>query len=1047
MKSLRLVGLILVFYTCAVSGFAQQSQIYKDADANFKTGIELFQKEKYNAAQKCFVKVIETHPDLQSLVRIDAEYYKAICAAELFNKDGEFYLKQFIKEHPESPKVKSASLYLGFSNYRKKKWREAIDWFEKVDVYDLTTEQLPEFYFKRGYSNFMLNKYPEAKKDFYELKDVENSFSAAAKYYYAHIVYSEKNYETALIEFSKLQKDETFGSVVPYYIAQIYYLQGRYAEVIAYVPDLLDTAVTKRVPELAKVLGESYFRKNKFKEALPYLKKYEKAAGTLQRPENYQMGYCLYSVKDYDDAVDYLIKVTNIDDSLGQNAYYHIGDCYVKLENKQNARNAFGQAAKLDFDKSIQEDALFNYAKLSYELAFNPYNDAIKAFQQYLRKYPNAAHADDAYAYLVNLFITSKDNKSALEAIDNIKVLTPELKQAYQKIAYYRGIDLFNNLEFDKAIKLFDKSMTYTFDKNIRAMATYWKAESYYRNKQYDKAIDNYQTYIAEPGAISKSEFSDANYNIGYAYFKMSDYENSVLWFRKFVTFKTQADQKKINDAYNRIGDGYFMTRKFSEAVDYYGQSYKMHMINADYALYQKALANGVLKKYAEKISDLKAFIAAYSTTSSTYVQRAKFELATAYESNNQTDLALSGFKKFIDEYPNSVYINTALSKVGLIYYRKKDDANAFTYFDKLIKRDRKSSDASAAITIVKEIYSTKGDVEGLQTWMQSIGETIPQAALDSIAYTPGRNHYLEQDCKNAIIDFDKYTQKFPDGIFITQASFYKAECNYKAGNTDAALTGYAAVISKNKNEFTELSLAYASEIAFAKKNYATALDYYKQLEQNAENPKNNTAAKIGIMRTGYEVKDYTATIEYAGKVMSLDKIGSELINEAHYLTAKSYLASAKLEEALIEFKTVATNSKSEIGAEATYNVANIQYTKGDYKASQKTIFEFFKKADDYPDWIDKSLLLLADNYIALKDNFQAKTTLQSVIDDSKNVEMVKTAREKLATIVAAEEAAKLSKTIPAEPVQIQFDGNSKEQKKLFTEPATVPQEGDKQHE
>jgi tetratricopeptide (TPR) repeat protein len=1046
MKSLRLVGLILVFYTCAVSGFAQQSQIYKDADADFKTGIELFQKEKYNAAQKSFVKVIETHPP-QSLVRIDAEYYKAICAAELFNKDGEFYLKQFVKDHPESPKVKSAYLYLGFYNYRKKKWREAIDWFEKVDIYDLTTEQLPEFYFKRGYSNFALNKYSEAKKDFYELKDVENAYSTPSKYYYAHIVYTEKNYETALTEFSKLQKDEMFGPVVPYYIAQIYYLQGRYTEVIAYVPDLLDTAVTKRVPELAKVLGESYFRKNKFKEALPYLKKYEKSVGTLQRPENYQMGYSLYSVKDYDDAVDYLIKVTNIDDSLGQNAYYHIGDAYVKLDNKQNARNAFGQAAKLDFDKGIQEDALFNYAKLCYELSFNPYNEAIKAFQQYLRKYPNASHADDAYGYLVNLFITSKDNKSALEAIDNVKVLTPELKQMYQKLAYYRGIDLFNNLEYDKAIKLFDKSMTYTFDKNIRAMATYWKAEANYRNKQYDKAIDIYQAYIAEPGSISKSEYSDANYNIGYAYFKMSDYTNSVLWFRKFITFKTQADQKKINDAYNRIGDGYFMNRDFSNAAEYYNQSYKMHLINADYALFQKALANGVLKKYAEKISDLKAFIAAYSKTSSNYVQRAKFELASAYELNNQTELALAEFKKFIDEYPNSLYINTALSKVGLIYYRKKDDDKALVYLDKLIRRDRKSSDASAAIVIGKEIYTTKGDADGLKYWLESIGESIPQAALDSITYNAGRNHYLDQDCKSATADFEKYIQKYPDGIFITQANFYKAECNYKAGDTDAALAGYAAVISKNKNEFTELALTYASEIAFDKKNYAAALDYYKQLEQQAENPKNNTTAKIGIMRSNYEVKDYTGAIDYAAKVMSMDKAGIELINEAHYITAKSYLALNKTEEALIEFKMLASAAKDETGAEASYNIAVIQYTKADYKGSQKTIFDFIKKGGDYPDWIDKSLLLLADNYSALKNNFQAKTTLQSIIDASKNAEIVKTAREKLAALIAAEEAVKLSKTIPSEPVQIQFDGNSKEQKKLFTEPATAPQEGDKQHE
>lgn len=1047
MKSLQIVGLVVAFQLCQLSGFAQQSQIYKDADADFKTGIELFQKEKYSAAQKSFVKTMESHKDPQSLVRIDAEYYKAICAIELFNKDGEFYLKQFIKDHPESPKVKSAYFYLGQYNYRKQKWREALEWFEKVDVYDLAAEELPEFYFKRGYSNFSLNKYAEAKKDFYELKDVDNSYATPSKYYYAHILYSEKKYETALNDFSKLQKDETFGPVVPYYIAQIYYLQGRYAEVIAYVPELLDTATTKRVPELAKVLGESYFRKGKYKEALPYLKKYEKSVGAMQRGENYQMGYTLYALKDYDDAVNYLIKVTNVDDTLGQSAYYHIGDCYVKLDNKQNARNAFGQAAKMDLDKSIQEDALFNYAKLSYELSFNPYGDAIKAFQQYLKKYPNAAHGDEAYGYLVNLFLTSKDYKSALEAIDNIKVLTPELKQVYQKVAYYRGVDLFNSVEYDKAIKLFDKSMTYNFDKNIRAQATYWKAEAYYRNKQFEKSIDVYQAYIAEPGAISKSEFSDANYNIGYAYFKLSDYKNSILWFRKFITFKTQADKKKINDAYNRIGDGYFMEKDFANAVEYYDQSYKMHMINADYALFQKALANGVMKKYPEKIADLNQFISAYASTSSTYVQRAKFELASAYELNNRKDLALIEFVKFVDQYPNSIYVNTALSKIGLIYYNQKEDAKALVYFDKLIKRDRKSSDASQAIAIVKDIYAAKGDVQELGEYMASIGEAIPQAALDSISYNVGKVNYDKQEYKTAIADFDKYIQKFPDGIFITPANFFSADASYKTGNTDAALKGYAFVIGKNKNEYTESALSSASEIAFKKQNYTLALDYFKQLEQNAENPKNNTAAKIGIMRSGFEVKNYPVAVEYAAKVMSLDKIGTELINEAHVITGKSYLAQQKTEEAVMEFKTVAASSKNVTGAEASYTIAWIQYTKGEYKAAQKTIFDFFNRDGNFPEWIDKSLLLLADTYLGLKDNFQAKTTLQSVIDDSKNAELVKTAKEKLAAIVASEETAKLNKTIPTEPVQIQFDGNTQEQKKLFTEPVSTPKEGEKTHE
>ena len=187
MNKIKAIGLLTgIFLSVIVS--AQKTMVYTHKDSEYETAIGLFQKEKYGAAQKSFVKVIETHNDPQSLVRIDAEYYNAICAIELFNKDGELFLKQFIKNHPESSKVKTAYFYLGKYNYFKKKYKDVLKWFDKVDVYDLTKDELAEFYFKRGYSYFMENKFPEAKKDFNEIKDVDNKYASSAKYYYAHII-------------------------------------------------------------------------------------------------------------------------------------------------------------------------------------------------------------------------------------------------------------------------------------------------------------------------------------------------------------------------------------------------------------------------------------------------------------------------------------------------------------------------------------------------------------------------------------------------------------------------------------------------------------------------------------------------------------------------------------------------------------------------------------------------------------------------------------------------------------------------------------------
>ncbi len=1046
MKNLK--GFVLaVGLFFAISAVAQKTVHVLHEDSEFKTGIELFQKEKYGAAQKSFSKVIEANSDSHSLIRIDAEYYNAICAIELFNKDGELYLKQFIVDHPENPKVKLAYFYLGKYNYRKKKYHDAIEWFEKVDIYDLTTEELAEFYFKRGYSFFESNKLGEAKKDFYEIKDVDNKYAAAAKYYYAHILYGEKNYETALIDFVKLQTNETFGPIVPYYIAQIYFLQAKYETVISYAPALLDSAVTKRAPEIAKILGESYYRTSKYKQAVPYLKRYEKEKGSLSRKDNYQLGFAHYQLKEYEDAINYFIKIGNIDDSLEQSAYYHIADCYIKTDSKQNALNAFGLASKLEFDKGVQEDALYNYAKLSYEMAFNPYNEAIKAFQKYIKNFPNANHIDEAYTYLANVFITTKSYKEALDAIESIKVLTPELKQAHQKVAYYRGVDLFNNMEYAEAIKSFDKSNTYLFDKNIRANAIYWKGESYYRLNNYPEAADSYIDYISEPGAIGNSQLSDANYNVGYCYYKLKDYTNSNLWFRKFVTFKPMANAKKINDAYNRIGDGYFMLRDFVNAVDYYDQSYKMKTMDADYALFQKALANGVQKKYAAKITDMTTFISSYPK--SPYIQKAKFELAQTYYTDNQIDLALGKFKSFVEEYPNSAYINVSLSKMGLIHYARKEDDKALYYFDKLIKRDRKSAEANEAINTVKAIYTSKGDPDGLDKYLASVGASIPQGELDSLTYNNGKNHYMEQDCKSVVTDFEKYIQKFPDGIFITQANFYKAECDYKLGNTDAAFKGYSFVVSKPKSEFTEQSLYKASDISFKKQDYIKAIELYKMLELQAENAKSNNAAIIGLMRSYFNTKSSDDIILYANKVLKIENVNEQLSSEAHYDIAHSYLGVQKLEEAQAEFQSVANTSKAEMGTESQYQVAAIFYQKQDYKQSKKLVFDLINGDGDYPYWVTKGMILLADDYVGLKDNFQAKGYLKIVIDESDTPELIKAAQEKLDKINADEEAAKQLKTVEA-PVKLEFEGNSPSQNKLFTEPAIVTppiKEGEGSHE
>src|ERR1044072_433162 len=262
---------------------AQQTQVYVASDAEFRYSFDLFEKQKYSEAQDAFDKFVAASKDKNELLAVDAQYYAALCAVELFHKDAEIRLKQFLSDHPESPKCKKAYFQLGRYNFRKKNYDDALAWFRQVDVYDLQKEESGEFYFKRGYSHYELGHIDSAKNNFFEIKDGDSKYSPAANYYYSHIAYTEGNYVTALEGFMKLSNDETFGPVVPYYIAQIYFFQNRYTDVINYAPPLLDSA--KRAPEIAELIGASYYRLGKYKEAIPFLEKHHKGVNTLTSDE------------------------------------------------------------------------------------------------------------------------------------------------------------------------------------------------------------------------------------------------------------------------------------------------------------------------------------------------------------------------------------------------------------------------------------------------------------------------------------------------------------------------------------------------------------------------------------------------------------------------------------------------------------------------------------------------------------------------------------------------------------------------------------------
>jgi len=250
-------------------------------------------------------------------------------------------------------------------------------------------------------------------------------------------------------------------------------------KVVNYTTTIIDDVQAEHQIELAKIIGDSYFHLGQYENAIPYLEKYFKTSGTKIREENYILGFCYYHTNKFTEAAELLQKAATGEDEMTQNAYYHLADCFIKLDEKEKAKTAYNAASEFDFNPNIKEDALFSYSKLTYELSYSPFNETIKAFDRYIAEYPNSPKNAEAYEILVEVYMVTKNYKDAIESIEKIQNKTPDILEAYQRVTFYRGLELFNNLMYNEASENFDLSLANgNYSKEIKARALYWKSEA-----------------------------------------------------------------------------------------------------------------------------------------------------------------------------------------------------------------------------------------------------------------------------------------------------------------------------------------------------------------------------------------------------------------------------------------------------------------------------------------------------------------------------------------------------------------------------------------
>jgi len=1001
---LRQYAIFTLLLTFLATPLFAQNTAWIEINQFYKGGIELLDQGKYAAAAQQFGRAskfeqkssvrAELNPEL-SLIKENSQYYIAFCALELGNSDAESLFIDFINKYPASNYTKLAYYHLGRSYFSKKNYPKTIEWLTKLEGNNISGKESSEYRYKLAYSYFEIKDNDKAKPIFAELRNEKSTYNELSIYYYAYISYLQKDYKTALTEFERLKGSKSYETSYPYYISAMYFLDQRYDDVLNYAIPILNSTKQVYETEMFRIVGASYFAKSDYTNAGVYYKNFQQndQGKTQNNQDNYQIGYTWYKLKDYKNAIVELEKLETTDQYF-QSGMIALGESFLKTDNKQGARSAFFKASRLDFDKKLQEEGLFNYAKLSYELDFHQV--ALDATQQFIKTYSYSDKLDEAKILLGEILLSTKNYKDAIDILESIPNRNREANAVYQKVTYFRGLEYYNERAFQNGISMFMRSNTNAVDNEIHALSTYWLAEAMYEVRKFGESVDNFEKFMTLPAAKRTDVYNFAHYALAYAAFEHENYRKAATYFKRFLQ-GNEKDVNTINDAVLRLADSYFVLKDYGDALGYYDRIISYKTSSEDYAMFQRGMIQGLQGQNDLKIATHQSLLKQFPK--SNYSDDAGFEIAYTYFIKGDYEIAKADLSSLIEKYPRSSYVPRALITIGLVELNQDQEESALITFKRVISEYSTTDEAKLALESIKNIYLQRSDASGFLDYANStsIGN-LSSYEQDYITFQAANNRFLNGDYQGTFESVNAYFDKFPKGVHDKHARFIRAESLVRLKRPDEAIPDYEYILNDWTSDYTERALMSIAKIYIAQKKYNEAIVHLKKLELTSEYKANYNFAVNNLMEAYSSMNMPDETLKYVKFIRESDKSSEEDIFRAGLYAGKADLAIGDTVQAVKEIEAIADKTQTVTGAEAKYILAYLQYKKRDYKKSLATAFDLTNKMPSHDYWVAKTYILIADNYVAMKDIFQAKSTLQSIIEnyDVKEDGILLLAKEKL---------------------------------------------------
>lgn len=971
MSRFKLFYTIVILLSFSVSAYADGA----------KTGSSRLNSKEY----RDILRLSESGMYSRSLLELERLYKKvgnsdpearALLSEISMNLPGyQGHFDAFVERYPHSTLIPQMRYRHALNLFDRKSYPEAYEQFSLLNEKRIYRGQIDEFLFKRAYCHLDAGRAKEAMTDFQAVAGRKYSdFTYPSTYAVAYLYYESADFNNAYDWFLKSCKDSRFKEMSQYYMLECRFMLKDYVYVINNGPEVYATAQKERKRNLARMISEAYLVEGDAVNARKYYDDQETSETAKTRTDWFYSGSVMYAVRDYAGAVKAFSNMSDRTDSLGQIANYQMAYSYIKLKNKVAAMAAFKGASEVKYDASIAEDALFNYAKLAFDL-----NSDSSVFLDYLKVYQEKKKGDKIYGYIAVAALLNRDYEGAVEAFDCIDELDDDMVSNYMKANYLRAKQLFDAGSYRSAIPCL-KASSYYSEKTgkFHQLSQFYLAESYFRNEDYVQSRQIYTNLYNNSALYGLKESSLITYGIAHCSFAQGEYQDARKWFAKYLEEPVVTYRK---DAMQRLADCYFVEKSYKESSVAYERAFNEYFdVNDIYPYYQAAISYGLTNNRTRKAELLSNVLKA--DPSSPFYADALFELGRTYAVAKKNTDAMMCFKKVTDVVRDSTFVAKAYIEMGSIARNQGKYEEALSYYKTVVETMSLSGYASDALLSIESIYQSKNEPQKYLAYIDSIGKGAMKtdAEKEDMIFNAAEQIYISNNYQKAISAFKAFQKEYPDSKNMTRSYYYIAE-SYKAmSQYEQACDNYKLVVDGGDAAFVELALLHLADLSFKLEKWDESYGSYSSLAKSTSNEKRLFTASLGMVRSAFRAHKWIDAISAVEKLQGNENLTDALKSELKYVKAKSYLATSRRDEAYVIFEELSGSVKDSYGAESAYLIAQDHYDKGEFSAVKDCVFAFSEKGTSHMYWLAKSFLVLGDAYAEEGNLVQAKATFESIL-------------------------------------------------------------------